>query len=171
MSPFEKLRSLSAELADKGNTAFQALTLSPELASGALRTWLEVGAVQYLERVNQLPALFGTDNSLEARIDRLFDLAVISQQQKSQFHKIRLDGNAAAHGRAVDASAANSNFRYADAIADWLLEYDPQPKQRGPWEQPASQAPGVAPPTPGAPSEFEQFFNFRKYRALGQSKW
>ncbi len=43
MSPFERLRHLSADLADKGNVAMKALEVSPELGCGALRTWLEKG--------------------------------------------------------------------------------------------------------------------------------
>jgi hypothetical protein len=163
MSPFEKLRHLSADLADKGNTAVQALSVSPELACGALRTWLEAGVIQYLERANKLPTLIGADNSLERRIDRLFDRSIISQQQRSQFHKIRMDGNAAAHGSAVDTTTVNSNFRYGGAIGDWLLQYEPP--------QSTPQPTQTAQPVPGAPSPFEQFFNFRKYRALGLTKW
>ncbi len=153
MSPFENLRPLSADLADKGNISVKALEVSPELGCGALRTWLEVGVIRYLEQRIKLPPLTGA-SAIEQSIDSLFDLGTISQQQRNQFHKIRMDGNAAAHGRTIEPSTAHSNFQHAAAIGDWLLA---QPAQ-------------IEVAARGSP-DLERFFHFRKYRALGDTTW
>jgi hypothetical protein len=163
MSPFERLRPVSDELADRGTKAMEALKISPELGCAALRTWLEVGAVAHLESRYALPAFTGTDNELRTRIDRLADEGIIGKQQQGKFHKIRMEGNNAAHGKAVQLSTAHNCFRYAAAIGDWLLTESTAPQR----------APSKKHPTPSKdlPDALEAFYCFRTHRAEGNSVW
>lgn len=167
MSPFERLRPLSGDLADKGNVALKALEVSPELGCGALRTWLEKGVIRYLEDKHQLEAITGT-SAIERSINRLLEHGVLPKHLHDQFHRIRIHGNDAAHGETIEPTKAHSNFRYAAAIGDWLLTYVPAERHVPPQRPPLVQTPR---PSNSPASEFERLFYFRKYRAMGDSTW